>query len=596
MRVLEDVPEQAGRGLWSLLRGRRLKFISALVYQAVAVAAGTAGYFVLRYYIDDVVNTGSWRFPLIYFSLFYIAFAVLRGLFSFFSARGVGASSEGIARDLRNALFDHIQKLSFSYHDQTRTGELIQKSTSDVDTVRRFYNEMVPGLARILFMFVINFVSIMYLDIRLALLSVVVIPFLLILSVYFFNRIHSSFETYQEQDGKLSAAVQENLSGVRVVRAFARQDFEMEKFDAENREKFRLGKIFLMNHATYWPTSHIICAAQQVFGIIMAAMMAIRGSLSIGDVAAYIGFLNAIIWPIQQMGRIIAQLSTSWVSYHRVISVLKNDQEDLYSGQESGVLRGDIEFRDLSFSYDNSGTVLKNINLKCEPGEAIALLGETGSGKTTLVNLIPGFYSADSGSLLIDGKEIHQYSRHFLRSQIGIVEQEPFLFSTSIRENICYGVERDVSDEEVIEAARIASIHESIEHFPEKYEIMVGEKGVTLSGGQKQRIAIARTILKNPKILILDDSTSAVDADTEESIRNALNNLMEGRTTFIIAHRIQSLIHADQILVFKEGEIIQRGTHSDLIEVPGFYKHVFELQNKIEAELEAELNEEPARG
>jgi ATP-binding cassette subfamily B protein len=222
--------------------------------------------------------------------------------------------------------------------------------------------------------------------------------------------------------------------------------------------------------------------------------------------------------------------------------------------------------------------------------------GETGSGKTTLVNLIPGFYSADSGSLLIDGKEIHQYSRHFLRSQIGIVEQEPFLFSTSIRENICYGVERDVSDEEVIEAARIASIHESIEHFPEKYETMVGEKGVTLSGGQKQRIAIARTILKNPKILILDDSTSAVDADTEESIRNALNNLMEGRTTFIIAHRIQSLIHADQILVFKEGEIIQRGTHSDLIEVPGFYKHVFELQNKIEAELEAELNEEPARG
>ena len=351
-----------------------------------------------------------------------------------------------------------------------------------------------------------------------------------------------------------------------------------------------------MAHATYWPTSHIVCAVQQVFGILMAAFMVMDGDLSIGDLVAYIGFLNTIIWPIQQMGRIIAQLSTAWVSYGRVASILLNDQEDLTTGEEGVELKGRIEYRDLSFRYDNSGTVLKNINIICQSGHSVALLGETGSGKTSLVNLLPGFYKKESGELLLDDKPISEYSRHYLRRNIGIVEQEPFLFSTTIRENITYGVSRDVSDEEVFEAARAASIHNSILSFPEQYDTMVGEKGVTLSGGQKQRIAIARTILKDPKILILDDSTSAVDAETEDNIRQALKRLMKGRTTFIIAHRVQSLIDADQILVFKEGEIIQRGVHSDLIEEPGFYKHVFELQNKIEAELEAELNKEALSG
>ncbi len=589
MNTLSKIPSASGKGLWFLLKGYKIRFFSALFFQAVAVAAGTAGYFVLRFYIDDIINTGDWRFPLIYFSLFYIAFALIRGLFSFLTARGTGATAEGIARDLRNSIFDHTQKLSFSYHDKTRTGELIQKSTSDVDTLRKFYSEMVAGLSRILFMFIINLTSIFYLNTKLALFSIIAIPFIAVMSTMFFKKIHNAYESYQDQDGKVSAAVQENLTGVRVVRAFARQEFEKEKFEVENREKFVRGKRFLMNHALYWPTSHIICAAQVIFGITMGALMVIDSTLSIGDFVAYIGFLNTIIWPIQQMGRMIAQLSTSWVSYSRVASILLNDQEDLTSGNDVKELIGDVQFKNISFSYDNSAAVLKNINLSCKPGESIALLGETGSGKTSLVNLLPGFYSKDEGELIIDGIPIEGYSRHFLRSNIGIVEQEPFLFSTTIKENITYGVKRDVTDEDIFKAAKAASIHDSIKNFPEGYETMVGEKGVTLSGGQKQRIAIARTILKDPKILILDDSTSAVDAETEDQIRAALNNLMVGRTTFLIAHRIQSLIKADQILVFKEGEIIQRGKHKDLIEEPGFYKHVFELQNKIEAELEEEL-------
>ncbi|MDA3809375.1 MAG: ABC transporter ATP-binding protein [Spirochaetaceae bacterium] len=589
MHTLSQIPSTSGKGLWFLLTGYKIRFFSALFFEAIAVAAGTAGYFILRFYINDIINTGDWRFPLIYFSLFYVGFALIKGIFSFLTARGTGATAEGITRDLRNSIFDHTQKLSFSYHDKTRTGELIQKSTSDVDTIRRFFSEMVPGLSRIFFMFVINLISIFYLDIKLALLSIIAIPVIALMSTIFFKKIHDAYESYQDQDGKISATVQENLTGVRIVRAFARQDFEVEKFEVENAEKFKRGKRFLMNHALYWPVSHIICAAQMIFGITIGALMVIDGRLSIGDMVAYIGFINTIIWPIQQMGRIIAELSKAWVSYGRVTSILLKAQEDLTTGNDDKHFKGAINFKELSFRYDHSTSVLKNINLSCKSGESIALLGETGSGKTSLVNLIPGFYSKDEGSLLIDGIPIEGYSRHFLRENIGIVEQEPFLFSTTIKENITYGVKRAVSDEDIYSAAKSAAIHESILSFPEGYETIVGEKGVTLSGGQKQRIAIARTILKDPKILILDDSTSAVDAVTEDEIRGALNKLMAGRTTFIIAHRIQSLINADQILVFKEGEIIQRGVHEDLIKEPGFYKHVFELQNKIEAELEEEL-------
>ncbi len=268
-----------------------------------------------------------------------------------------------------------------------------------------------------------------------------------------------------------------------------------------------------MNHALYWPVSHTLCAVQQIAGIAFAALMVINGKLAIGDMVAYIGFLNTIIWPVQQMGRIIAQLSTAWVSYSRVSSILVNEQENIEYGDSSRVIKGKIEFKNVSFSYDSLVPVLKNISLECLPGESVALLGETGSGKTSLVNLLPRFYNTSSGSLLIDNVEVEKYSRRFLRENIGIVEQEPFLFSTTIRENILYGVKRNVTEDKIKAAAMAAAVHESIMGFPDKYETIVGEKGVTLSGGQKQRIAIARTILKDPKILILDDSTSAVDAE-----------------------------------------------------------------------------------
>jgi ATP-binding cassette subfamily B protein len=294
---------------------------------------------------------------------------------------------------------------------------------------------------------------------------------------------------------------------------------------------------------------------------------------------------------MQHMGRLLALLSRSSVSYKRIAAILKEPQESpaIISQDKGKSLSGEIQFKDVWFSYEEGRPVLKNINLSISPGEVVALLGEAGSGKTSLVNLLPRFYDHSRGEILLDGNPLESYAKHILRESIGIVEQEPFLFSMSIKENIAYGMKREVKDHEIEDAARAAAIHSSIMDFPDGYDTVIGEKGVTLSGGQKQRIAIARAVLKNPRILILDDATSSIDGETEEKIREALRGLMQGKTTFIIAHRIRSLMMADTILVFQQGEIIERGTHQELIKARGFYSKVFELQTQIETELEQEL-------
>jgi ATP-binding cassette subfamily B protein len=321
--------------------------------------------------------------------------------------------------------------------------------------------------------------------------------------------------------------------------------------------------------------------------------MVINGEISLGTYLAYVGLVVWLIFPIRNLGRTIVQTSTGMVSYGRLMEIVKQVREPLFDGrvQPDGPVRGDLVFEDVSFMYsDGKSDVLKNVSFHIKPGQAIALLGSTGSGKTSLVNLLPRFHEYTGGSILLDGVELKDYSRAYLRKQIGIVEQEPFLFSRSIRDNITYGVGRDVSQEEVERAARAAAIHDVIAGFPDGYKTLVGEKGVTLSGGQKQRVAIARTLLKNPRILILDDSTSSVDTETEAEIRSALNELMENRTTFIIAHRIQSVMDADLILVLDKGEVIQMGTHEELVAEPaGMYRRIYDIQTRIDEELEMEI-------
>ncbi len=590
--IRETISENKLLGLWNLLSGYRTIYFIATISLGFAAAFRSGIYLVLGRFIDAIVARDDIRQYIPWIALSFFGLAALQGVFTYISGRLAAKTSEAIAQRIRNYLFNHIQRLSFSYHDKTKTGELIQRTTSDVDAVRLFFADRAIGMGRILLLFLVNLGVLLSLNVRLALLSVIVVPLTVGSSLIFFRKISKVYEEYQDQEAVLSNILQENLTGVRVVKAFARQDFEEKKFETENKAKYARGKKFFTMHAFFWPFSDILTGAQMLFGYYLGASMAINGEISIGTYLAYAGMLIWLIWPIRNLGRLIVQMSTGLVSYDRILEVVKEPREPLTTGDyipDSNSVAGEFEFNKVSFAYDDQTIVLDKISFKCQPGQMIALLGGPGSGKTTLVNLLPRFYDYTGGLITLDGIDLKSYPRAFLRSQIGVVEQEPFLFSRSIKENITYGVHRQVSDQEIFEASQAAAIHDVILSFNQGYDTLVGEKGVTLSGGQKQRIAIARTILMNPKILILDDATSSVDVETEAKIHTALDSLMEGRTTFIIAHRIQSLMQANLILVLHEGKIIQQGIHQNLINLPGKYKEIFDIQTRIDLALQQEL-------
>ena len=578
-------------GLWRLMTGFQWLYILAAISLGIASVSKTATYFLLKYFVDAFfVNHNASVQPII-IALGFVGLALLQGVFTFLSGKFAAQTAEGSVRRLRNYLYDHIQNLSFAYHAQMETGELLQRSTSDVDAIRRFYADQAIGFGRVVLLFIINFIALMYLNVKLALISVIVVPIIVVISLIFFKKISEAYEAYQEQDATLSTRLQENLTGVQVVKAFARQEYEINKFEIENWEKFVRGKKLLSMHSLFWPISDVFCGIQLLIGYLIGAQMAINGEITIGTYLAYAGLVIWIIFPMRNLGRLIVQMSTGMVSYHRVIEIIKQNRESLDEGDIHPIdgVKGDIKFEKVSFEYDTGSEVLKDISFHCKPGQVIALLGSTGSGKTTLVNLLPRFYDYTNGKIWLDGTELTRYPRRYLRQQIGIVEQEPFLFSRTIRENIRYGANREVTQTEIENAAQIAAIHQVILEFPNGYDTLVGERGVTLSGGQKQRIAIARTLLKKPKILILDDSTSSVDTETEAEIRAAMEQLMQNRTTFIIAHRIQTIMSADLILVMENGQIVQQGTHEELVQLPGMYREIYNIQTNIEVELEKEL-------
>ena len=583
---------------WRMMPGYRLAYAAANLSLGVSSIAKMATYLLLRNFADTILGAtqpfaGTLTRTLVLIAAGFVVLALFEGGFAFLSGRLAAYSAEGITRRLRNFLYDHIQRLSFAYHSKTPTGDLIERVTSDMDAVRSFFNDQAIGVGRIIALFIINFLAILALNWKLALVSIAVVPVILVVSLWFFNKVTKVYEAYQEQEAILSTTLQENLTGVRVVKAFARQDYEKEKFEKDNSEKFLRGRKFIRMHSLFWPLSDIACGFQMLIGFVFAAYLVIHGEISVGTYPAYVGLVVWLIWPMRNLGRLVVQTSTGLVSQERLMEIVRQEREPLTDGkiQPQSPVKGAIVFEDVSFQYEgDSNEVLKNISFSCLAGQAIALLGSTGSGKTSLVNLLPRFHDYTGGRILLDGVELKDYSREYLRRQIGIVEQEPFLFSRSIRENIMYGVDRDVTQAEIEQAAKAAAVHEVIMTFPDGYHTLVGEKGVTLSGGQKQRIAIARTLLKNPRILILDDSTSSVDTETEAEIRLTLNQLMENRTTFLIAHRIQSVMHADLILVMDKGAIVQSGRHEELVGQAGIYRQIYNIQTRIDEELEQEVN------
>ncbi len=613
-------------GLYRLMVGYRWLYLGALVSVAAGALMRTYYYRLVQHIVDNVLGRQGAGRQLALAAGGFVGLAALEGLFAYLRGTWSAKTAEGITRRLRNYLFDHIQRLPFAFHDYVKTGELIQRSTSDVDAVRRFFADQALGIGRILALFVVNLAMLLQMSPKLAGVSIAMMPLIVALSYFFFGRVTKAYEQYQEQEARLSTTLQENLTGVRVVRAFARQRYEIDKFDRENLGKYRLGRRLATMHSLYWPVSDVLSAGQTVLAMAVGATMAIRGEITVGTYLAAMGMVTWVIWPMRNLGRLIVQVSTGLVSYQRVVDVIREDREDIVDGSVpmDTPIEGQIVFDHVDFAYEPRTVlqdhkpvprrgrrsrqkdavqdpaeavpqaqqpvdVLKDISFRCEPGQVVALLGSTGSGKTSIINLLLRFYDYQEGSIRLDGVELSAYPRTLLRRNIGIVEQQPFLFSRSIRENIAYGADREVSDAEVEAAAKAAAIHDIILTFPAGYNTVVGEKGVTLSGGQRQRIAIARALLKDPRILVLDDATSSVDTETEEQIQAALKRLMVGRTSFVVAHRIQTVMDADLILVLDRGRIVQSGTHEELMAVDGLYREIHDLQSRIEDEVQQEV-------
>ena len=516
-----------------------------------------------------------------------VLLTAIAGIFLYIRGRYVAFASEGIVRRLRDRLFDHIEHLPSSYHDHADTGDMVQRCTSDMETIRVFLSGQVVEISRAILMLIVVLPILFSLDTRMAWLSLATMPLLFIAAVFFFQRVKRLFESVDEAEAELTTVLQENLTGIRVVRAFARQDFEIDKF-ADKNAAFRDHNNRLIGlMGIYYGFSDIVCLGQIGLLLIAGAIWVIDGSLSVGTLFAFLTYEGMIIWPIRHMGRVLTDSGKAIVSIGRLGDILAEPIESQNETAPETRLKGAITFDQVTFAYEDA-VVLKGVSFTAKPGETIALLGPPGSGKSTIAQLLLRLYDYEKGSIRLDHHELSMLNRKFVRSQISIVLQEPFLYANSIEGNLKLG-RISATQEEIHRAAEDACIHESIQRFPNGYHSMVGERGVTLSGGQRQRIALARALLKAPPILILDDALSAVDTDTESQILDSLKARRQDQTTIIIAHRLSTVMHADKILMLHSGEIIQRGDHESLAQVPGVYQRLCKIQGTIQEQIEHDV-------
>ncbi|MDH7480812.1 MAG: ABC transporter ATP-binding protein [Armatimonadota bacterium] len=538
----------------------------------------------IRLIIDEGLKSGKY-YLIPYLSLGIVGIAIIRGFFWF----GQQYLTEYIAHrtiyDIRNRLFDHIQRLSFSYHDEAETGQLISRATSDVDMLRRFLGHGLMHLLSDGLVFIGVLFMCIYMNWKLALIALSTTPFLISAVFRYGGRIRPLYTAIQNQRGDMTTAIQQNLLGIRVVKTFAREDHEIAKFDKQSYALLERNLEAAQVSAVYMPMMDFLAAMGTTLVLLYGGSQVINGTLKLGELVAFNAYLVRLISSVRMTGWIVNMAQNAVAAADRIFEILDTHPEThLKDGtKELKNCRGHVEFRNVSFSYSDGSRVLSNINLEVKPGEMVALVGPTGSGKSTIINLLPRFYDVTEGAILIDGVDIREYKLESLRRNIGIVAQETFLFGDSARENIAYG-KPDASLEEVIEAAKAANIHDFIDSLPDGYDTQIGERGVNLSGGQKQRVAIARALLMNPPILILDDSTSSVDTETEMLIQKALVSLTESRTTFVIAQRISTVKRADKIVVLDKGRIVEVGTHEELLAKGGLYAEIYNLQFRAQEE------------
>ena len=533
--------------------------------------------------------TGDQQFLLIA-GLSIVGASLLRGLFSFGQQYLGEFIGQRVAYDIRNMLYDRIQRLSFAFHDKAQTGQLMSRATQDVEAVRMFVSMGALRVAYIAATFIGICALLFSMNWTLALIALAAVPPAAYWAVRMGRKLRPIWTDIQEGIARMGIHLQENLSGVKVVRAFSRERYEMEGFRQKARQYYEDGMMSSRIQAFAMPLMAFIFTLVSALIIWYGGSEVVGGRLTPGELTQFYFYLAMMVMPVRMLGFMVNLMSRGIAAGDRIFEVLdaQSAVREKPGATELVNIKGLVRFEDVSFSYDvnpyeSFGAVLDKITLEARPGEMTALLGSTGSGKSTLVNLIPRFYDVTSGRITIDGTDIRDATLTSLRRSVGIVQQDVFLFSATIRDNIAYGAV-DASDEQVFAAARTAYLHEFIETLPEGYDTWVGERGLTLSGGQKQRLAIARTLLIDPRILIFDDSTSSVDTETEFLIQRALRTLMKGRTTFVIAQRLQTVRDADQILVLDKGTIAERGTHAQLLEKGTIYPQIYELQLRDQEE------------
>ena len=575
------------RRLFSYLKPYRKEM--AIAY--VGMLIGTISKLFIPQAVKNAIDNGlSADNPAVLFQSggVILAVALVSGVVSYLFFYFGHWLSHRVAYDLRNDFYNNVQRLPFSFHDTAHTGDLMSRATSDIRETEFFVGIRFAELVSITLTITGVVIAMFLQNARLALIGLLPVPILAFATIRFGSIVRPMFKQIQQILGELSTKMQESLTGVRVVKAFAREPHELEKFDDKNEAWFDKRSSLVIVWANNWPFFTFLIGCSVFLLLWFGGPMALNDEITVGVLFAMISYVLLLQAPIQSMGFIVNLAATAGASAGRVFEIMdqQNDVADRPNAKPLIHIKGDVRFEDVSFGYTNEQTVLNNINFTVKAGERVGLVGPTGSGKSTIINLLPRFYEQSDGRILIDDTDTRDATAHSLRNNIGIVLQDSFLFGSTIAENIAYGRE-DATLDEIVSAAKAARAHKFIVEFPDGYDTIVGERGVTLSGGQKQRVAIARTLLTDPRILILDDAMSSVDTETEHIIQHALDKLMEGRTTFIIAQRLGSLKDADKIFVLDKGRIVQRGTHDELLQTAGLYREIYDLQLRYQEEFAA---------
>tara|TARA_R110001592_G_scaffold237306_11_gene496345 strand:+ start:331 stop:2196 length:1866 start_codon:yes stop_codon:yes gene_type:complete len=526
--------------------------------------------------IESLLSLGA------FLAVLYFAIYIIKGIFLFLTRQTIIVVSRKIEFDLKNEIFNHYQKLSASFYKQNSTGDLMNRISEDVSHVRMYLGPGIMYTVNLFFLFIFTIIFMLNVNVELTIYVLLPLPVMSVLIYKVSNIINKKSEAVQRQQSKLSTLAQESFSGIRVLKAYNKEDVFSDNFTAES-EVYKKNSLELVKvNALFFPIIIVLIGLSTIISVYVGGIKAIDGDVTLGNIAEFIIYVNMLTWPFATLGWVTSVIQRAAASMERIDEFLSVKPDITWEKDNSNTVQGDIEFKNATFTYKETGiTAISNLSLKIKKGETVAIMGATGSGKSTVINLLSRLFDLDSGTILIDGKDIKEWDLTQLRKGIGMVPQDVFLFSDSVANNIAFGIDaQSVEQDEIIRAAKKAEVHENIIGFKKQYDTIVGERGITLSGGQKQRISIARAIIKDPNVLILDDSLSAVDTETEDNILNNLSDTLEKKTTILISHRVSTAKNADRILIIENGKISEMGSHESLLESRGYYFELYEKQLK----------------